>query len=76
MTCRDCDGPAFNLKGSDPLNRTIGKHYKPYKDKGYRAFPYEKHLIYYVESSFGITLIHIDHESMNQVQYLDKGGNS
>jgi plasmid stabilization system protein ParE len=55
---------------------TIGKHYKPYKDKGYRAFPYEKHLIYYVESSFGITLMHIVHESMNQEQYLNKGGNS
>lgn len=48
----------------------LGKFYEPYKDKGLRVFPYEKHLIYYSEVSFGVILMHITHETMDQSRHI------
>ena len=45
---------------------SLGKHYEPYKEKGVRVFPYEKHLIYYVESKNGIIIVHITHGNQEQ----------
>ncbi|MEE8060033.1 MAG: type II toxin-antitoxin system RelE/ParE family toxin [Pseudomonadales bacterium] len=55
---------------------TLGKFYEPYKDKGFRVFPYEKHQIYYIEASFGIILMHITHENMDQARHISESGNA
>ena len=55
---------------------TLGKFYEPYKDKYFRVFPYEKHLIYYIEAPFGIILMHITHKTMDQERHISEGRNA
>ncbi len=55
---------------------SLGKYYEPYKDRGVRVFPYEKHLIYYIENKHGITVIHVTHENMDQARHISDGGNA
>ena len=52
----------------------LGRFYPPYKEKQVRVFPYEKHLIYYIEASAGIILMHITHEGMDQEGHLRATG--
>ena len=47
---------------------TLGKPYEPYN--GVRVFPYEKHLIYYTEASYGITILHVLHGEMDQGRHV------
>lgn len=49
---------------------SLGKQYKLYSDE-MRVFPYEKHLIYYIEASHGITIMHVVHESKDQENHID-----
>lgn len=49
---------------------TLGKFYIPYKEQGVRVFPFEKHLIYYMENRSGITIIHITHKAMEQALHV------
>ncbi|WP_395344251.1 type II toxin-antitoxin system RelE/ParE family toxin [Ningiella sp. W23] len=45
---------------------TMGKLYDPYKTSGVHVFPFEKHLIYYIQNPKGITVIHVHHKAMEQ----------
>lgn len=47
---------------------TLGKSYERIKDL--HVFPYEKHLIYYIEQPHGITILHIVHGNKNQARHL------
>ena len=38
-----------------------------------RAFPYESHVLYYLKSDDGITIIRVLHKSMNTALHFDKG---
>lgn len=45
---------------------TMGKLYEAYEAQGVHVFPFEKHLIYYIENADGITIIHVNHKAMEQ----------
>jgi len=50
---------------------TLGTVYAPYEQL--RAFPYERHVLYFSEESHGITIARILHQDMNQALHLSKG---
>ncbi|MDM3870169.1 type II toxin-antitoxin system RelE/ParE family toxin [Porticoccus sp. W117] len=54
---------------------TLGKIYPPYKEQKLRVFPFEKHLIYYLETDYGVTLLHLTHNRMDQLRHLSNIGN-
>ena len=41
--------------------------------QGLRAFPYESHVLYYLEAAHGITVIRVLHKSMNTSLHFDLG---
>lgn len=52
---------------------TLGKIYEPFKEQKLRVFPFEKHLIYYLEIDAGIILMHLTHENMDQRRHVRLG---
>ena len=40
---------------------------------GLRAFPYESHVLYYLEAPHGIIIIRVLHKSMNTALHFEKG---
>ncbi|MBV1915730.1 MAG: type II toxin-antitoxin system RelE/ParE family toxin [Pseudomonadales bacterium] len=47
---------------------TLGALYAPYEKL--RAFPYERHILYFSEESHGITIARVLHQDMNQELHL------
>lgn len=51
---------------------SIGKACEDLQE-GLRAFPYESHLLYYLEAEHGITIIRVLHKNMNTALRFEKG---
>lgn len=55
---------------------TLGKLYDKYKAEEVRIFPYEKHLIYYIETPHGITILHVIQVNKDQVGHISGSENA
>ena len=55
---------------------TPGKLYDQYQAEDVHVFPYEKHLIYYIEAPHGITILHVVHVNKDQTAHISDSGNA